>query len=263
MTTGANIRETVSISTPRTGSMRLARIALTGWGDAATPPTLETFSDHGRLWVKYTTATATLEMFRRSTMLSGDRVAYTSTAAADGLAVLVEDNSSGISGTCEVDNGTPGTLPTADVTMDIIISYASEYDLRSIQAQVAQLLDSTTSDWQAQGNRFERLLNEAKIIVDRWIIKEQLGKLCKDTWSRLALAHIVNQYDLRRTQALVALHIATLNRAGVDPDRMDQANNFLALAKNEFRDISLVFDNERDLSPDDATRAGVVRIVRS
>lgn len=261
MTTGANIRETVSISTARSGTMRLARINLTGWGDIAVPPALEQFSDHGRLWVQFDQATPDLRLYRRSTMLSGDLVASGTPSA--GLCTLTEDNSSGISGTLEVDNGTPGTLPTADATMDIIISYASEYDILSIQAQAEQLLDTTTSDWQGQGNRFERLLDEAKVKLDRWIIKEYNLKLCRDDWGRWALAHIVNQFDLKRTQALIALHIATLNRAGVDPDRMDQANNFLALAKDEFRDISIEFDNERDLQPDATTRAGVVRIVRS
>lgn len=250
MSTGATIRERYSVSIPRTGSARLSRIALTGWGaDGA----LAAFTDNGRLWVRYTHTGTLVEMFRRPSMASADLVC--SGTVSSGVVALSEANSSGITGTADIE-------ATADSTLDIVLSYASEYDLRTVQQQIAQLLDDNNK-WQGEGVRFERLLVDAKRYIDNWIIKEHFSKLKRDSWGRWALGHVVNTYDLARSHALVAVHIATLARAGIQPERHDQAMNFLDLAKSDFNGVSLEFDNERDLSPDDRTRAGVVRIERS
>lgn len=256
MTTGANISEDYSISDARSGSIRVSRLVLTGWGDAPSASAgLLSFSDGGRLWAKYTSSSALLELFSRSTMLSGDRVAYTNSAVASGKADLVEDNSSGISGSCDVDNGTPGTNPTENATFDIVVSYADEND-------IADVLDGYASYLPTSGNRFERALNLAKNELDQWIVRSFQKRLRLDTWGRWLLAHIVNTRDLKRAQALLVAHMETLKRKG-NIDTEERAEYYLAKAREAFANFTPVIDYERDIAPDNRETPGVIRLGRA
>lgn len=262
MATGANLGETYSISEPRTGSARVSRIVLTGHGAAPSAAAgLRTFSDDGRLWGRYTNSSTLLELFRRPTMLSGDRVAYTSAVVSGGKATLVQDNSSGISGTCDIDNGTPGTNPTADSTFDLIVSYADEQDIFDELDAAESLL--VAGKWQGRGTRFEALLDKAKKELDAWIVHTFAPRLKLDDWGRWRLANLVNQRDLARIHALIACHMAVTGRSGFADGALDKAAFYLDLARQSFKTFNPVFDYERDLTPNDRAVPGVITVRRS
>lgn len=254
MTTGANISEDYSISDARSGSIRVSRLVLTGWGDAPSASAgLLTFSDGGRLWGVYTASTADFSLLRRSADGGTDEVC--SGTVANGKVTLTEDNSSGISGSCDVDNGTPGTNPTENATFDIVVSYADEND-------IADVLDGYASYLPSSGNRFERALNLAKNELDQWIVRSFQKRLRLDTWGRWLLAHIVNTRDLKRAQALLVAHMETLKRKG-NIDTEERAEYYLAKAREAFANFTPVIDYERDIAPDNRETPGVIRLGRA
>lgn len=261
MPTGGSISEDYSISDARTGVVRVSRLRLTGWGDAPSATKgLMTFSDQGRLWFKYTSASTLLEVFRRPSMLSGDLVAN-DTAVASGKATLVEGISSGISGTLDIDNGTPGTNPTGDATLDVVVSYGDEDELEQELQGVASML--TAGKWGGEDIRFEALLKRAKRKLDRWIVQNYEVRLRQDDYGRIVLAHIVNQTDFARCHALIAAHMAVSGRSGFVEAAQDKAAQYLNLAQEEFKNINPVFDYERDLQPDNRAQPGVMPIWRA
>lgn len=261
MAVGANISEDYSISDARTGVVRVSRLRLTGWGDAPTASAgLLSFSDQGRLWFKYTLATTLLEVFRRSTMLAGDLVANDA-AVADGKATLVEQSSSGLTGTLDIDNGTPGTNPAVDATLDAVVSYCDEKELATVLDGLDGYLKS--GKWNGEDVRFEALLKRAKRKVDKWIVENHDPRMRVDTWGRVTTAHLVNQMDFARCQALVAASFATEQRSGFVEGNQDTADRLLTKAADEFADINPVWDYERDLSPDNRTVPGLTTVRRA
>ena len=264
MATGANISEDYSISDARTGSIRVSRLVLSGHGAAPSASAgLKAWSDHGRLWGVFTYASANsgnLSLLRRTADGGTDEVC--SGTVANGKVELAADNTSGISGTADVDDGTPGTNPSADATFDVVVSYdCDEIDLFEELDAAESLLESGT--WQGAGTRFEKLLNKAKRKLDQWIIASHLPRIRLDEYGRYLLAHLVNISDLTRCQALLAAHMATLGRAGFIDQAIDRAAFYLEAARDEFKTFTPVFDYERDGQPDNRALPGVIRLERS
>lgn len=240
-----HIAEDYSVRT-LTGVALLSRLALTGWGAVTLGVTaLEAFTDRGRLWWRFTASTNTLEFFRRPTLLSGDRVAFTDTAAADGKAVLVAANTSGFSGTCDITGGTPGANPTQDATGDVIISYADENELISACADVQGYLDGD-SKWNAQGVRFEALLRESKRELDERIVEKLCKDLARDAGGRRLLAAIADPRQLARVHALYTVYLLDAHRAGDDPARMESSQWHLDRALGLLKATRIALDNEAD-----------------
>lgn len=224
----------------------LSRIVLAGWGAVASGvPALETFTDRGRLWWKFTASTNELEFFRRPDMLAGDRVAYTDTAASSGKATLVEDTSSGLSGTCDIDEGTAGTNPTADATGDLIVSYAHENDILDEFANADGFLDSN-SKWYNQGTRFEALLRSAKRELDEALTEKLLEDLDRDSKGRRILAAIADPRQLAGVHALWCAYKLDAHRAGNDRERADMAQWHLDRAQKMLRSMRIALDDDAD-----------------
>lgn len=247
-----------------TGSAVLSRIALTGWGAMSSGvPAAETFTDRGRLWWKYTVSTTTLEFFRRPNMLAGDRVAYDD-GVADGKAELVQDTSSGFSGSCDIDEGTAGANPAADATGDLIISYAHEGDLLSEFAGIEGFLDANSKVY-GQGTRFEFWLRAAKRELDEALarlllddlgdhltqaqqtaITTLLGGISRDAKGRRLLAMIADPRQLAPVHALWCAYKAESHRVGNDRDRADMAQWHLDRANNLLHGMRVALDIDAD-----------------
>lgn len=260
MTTGANITETHSISEARTGTIRVSRLVLTGWANAVPSASagFKSFSDEGRLWGVYTSSSGDFSLYRRSTALSGDKVCSGTVSA--GKVTLAQANSSGHSGSADVDNGTPGTNPDADATMDVVVSYADENDLLRVDRQMDKYLASGLYPGGSSGTRFESLLGEAKRLCDRWLTSNFAGRMRYDVYGRPLLAHIVRLGDVARLHALLAVYLAYSGRG----EGMDEAvARRFAEAQEELRRLPVQFDYERDVTADTPSRANVVQIVRS
>lgn len=254
-----------------TGSAVVSRTRLGGWGAMnAGVPALETFTDNGRLWWKYTVSSTTLELFRRPTMQAADRVAYDD-GVADGKADLVQDISSGITGSCDIDEGTPGVNPTADATGDLILSYASEADLLSEYADVVGYLDSD-SQWYDQDARFEALLKAAKRELDESILargREFLADAVRHDPTNSAYARLLNadRATFRRTllASLDPRQFATVHaiwcaykleshRVGEHAERAEIAQWHMDRATRLLQGLSIELDVDADGTPDVTSR---------
>lgn len=263
MATGAINTEDYSLSEARTGTIRVSRIVLTGWGAAPTASAgLMTFSDHGRLWGVYTASSGDLSLYRRSTAGSGDKVC--SGTVSSGVVTLSAANTSGITGTADVDNGTPGTNPDANATFDLIVSYADETDVKRVHAAFDSFLTGTPATYMGLGlTRHEHVLLESKRELDRWIKARHESRLRYDTWGRPLLAHIAQQRDFARCQALIAAYMAAQMRAGLNPQYQELAAFYSKSAWEEFSRISIAFDYERDTRIDDTGKGATLRVFRA
>lgn len=260
MATGAVNSEVYSISEPRTGDVRVSRLVLTGWGaDPSSSAGIKTWSDRGRMWCVFTASTNDFSILRRTADGGTDEVC--SGTVSNGKVTLTADNTSGISGSADVDNGTPGTNPTEDSTLDIVVTYdCDENDVASELGQVQSLLSSGA--WEGEGTRLEAVLNKAKRMIDKRLISTYLTRLRLDDWGRYLLAHITNTSDLSRCQALYTAHLALLNRTQFVENQAELSAYYLDLAEKEFKTFTPIFDYERDLDPDDRRTAGVVQLHR-
>jgi hypothetical protein len=179
-----------------------------------------------------------------------------------GKVTLSADNASGITGSADVDNGTPGTNPDEDATLDVVLSYADENDLVRMDRNITSLLVSGVYPSGGASTRFEALLAEAKRMLDRWLLSRVAGNVRYDEWGRALLGHLVNTGDFARCHALLALHIATLARGVMGADAAEAAARYLDLAEAEFKRLPLRFDYERDAVTDRIIAASHVRLVR-
>ena len=228
-----------------TGDAVLSRIVLTGWGAVTSAvPALQEFTDRGRLWWRFTASTNLLELFRRPTLLSGDRVAYTSTAAASGKATLVQDSSSGFSGTCDIDEGTAGTNPVSDATGDLIVSYAHENDLIDAYAGVGGYLD-TNNKWQGQLTGFEAILLNAKRQMDEQLVGALGTNLRYDSAGRRDLASIADPRQLAPVHTRWTLALIEEYRK-----RIPDAEYWMAQAKGLLKQTQIVMDYDADATQD-------------
>lgn len=260
MATFGNITEDYSISEARSGTIRVSRLVLTGWGAAPTSSVgVKTWSDQGRMWGVFTASTNDLSLRRRGPgmYVSGDEVCSGTVSA--GKVTLAADNTSGISGTADIDAGVPGTNPTADALFDVIVSYADENDLIRAGRLATSLLNSGAYPSGASNTRFEVLLIDAKRKLDQWILARHSGEVRYDDYGRPLLAHIVRPGDLARCQALIAIHMGYLGRGR---EFMQEAEQFLALAREEFKSLTIQFDYDRDGVADYNVRGGVVKVYR-
>jgi hypothetical protein len=265
MPTGANIHEAYSISEPRTGNARVSRLVLTGWGAApASSAGLMAFSDQGRLWGVYTVGAQDTVTFYRRPEIDPAFAVCTGTVL-DGRATLAQASSSGITGSVDIDNGTPGVNPDKDATFDVVVSYCDEIDIIKAGGKLGGLLEGSPATYMGLGGvRFERLLIDSKAELDRWLVSNLEPRLRYDEWDRPLLAHIVRLGDLSRIQALIAAHQAALARgAALNPEQLPGAEAMIAEARRSFKSVAIQLDYERRLKGDANQRGGAVRIWRS
>lgn len=258
MTSMANISEAYSLSDCRSGRARVSRLVLTGW--AATPTAsagLKAWSDDGRMWIVI--AGTDFSVRRRGPGVYAGTDEVCSGTISGGKVALAADNTSGITGSADVDNGTPGTNPDEDATLDVVVGYADENDLLRVERNAISLLNSGVYPSGGSATRFEALLIDAKRKLDKWILAQAEGEIRYDEWGRPLLAHIVRTGDFARCQALIAMHMATLGRG---EEFADRAVRYLELAREEFKGISIQFDYERDGKADQNLRSGMIKLYR-
>lgn len=269
MASAADINEPYSISDARTGSIRVSRLVLSGL--AATPSATAGFkawSDQGRMWGVFTYVSANSGDFslrRRGPGLYAATDEVCSGTVADGKVTLAADNTSGITGTADVDDGTPGTNPQADATFDVIVGYADENDLAAGMAQAAKMLNSSAYPGGGASTRFERLLLDSKGMLDDWLETNYHDVLRYDAYGRPMLCDIVRPGKLARCQALIALHMWNLHRAGMQPESPAAllAEQMLESARFVFKNTPVAFDYGRDLSVDRREQGNVVKVRRA
>lgn len=260
MPQAVNIAEDYSIGSPTSGDLVLTRLVLTGWGAVTTAvPALETWTDRGRLWAVFTQSSGDLSFYRRSTLLSGDKVC--SGTASSGLVTLSQANTSGVSGTCEVTNGTLGTLPTVDGKCSVIVSYAHENDLIDRYAAVASYLDSN-SKWYGQNARFEAILRSAKRELDEIIATRLGGRLKPDASGRRNLAIISDPRQLAPVHALYTLGMIERHRSGMNPGRMEVAQQWFRDAIDLLKRTEIALDYESDAFVDTSASVSSGYLVR-
>lgn len=262
MATGANTAELHCISAARTGRIRVSRLALTGWANAVPSASagFKSWSDDGRLWGVYTSSTGDFSLYRRPTAGSSDKVC--SGTVASGKVTLAQANSSGHSGSADVDNGTPGTNPDGDATFDVVVCYADENDLLKIDRNVDKLLASGVFPGGSAGTRFEALLAESKRMLDRWLLERLGNGLPADEWGRPLLANLVRTGDYARCHALLALHCATLGRGVLGAEAALLAQTYMDLARGEFKGLTLQIDAGRDTVADSNHLGWAARLIR-
>lgn len=256
-----NIAEDYGIGSPITGDLVLSRLALTGWGAVASAvPSLETWTDRGRLWGVFTLSTADLSFYRRSTAGSGDKVC--SGTVASGLVTLAQANSSGIAGSAEATNGTLGTNPAQNSTLSVIISYAHENDLIDRYAAVTNYLDSN-SKWYAQGTRFEAVLRAAKRELDEWIVNRLASRLNRDSAGRRNLAIIADPRQIAPIHAMYTLAMIERHRGGLDEVRLETARRWFNAAMDLLRATEINLDYGQDAIIDDRTSGAGGYLIRA
>lgn len=242
-----------------TGDAVMRRLALSGWG--ATAAALQTYTDRGRLWWRYTSSGALLEFFRRPTLVSGHRVAY-ATITAGVSAAFTADNSSGFSGSCEIDNGTPATNPASDSTGDVIVSYADENDLKNALRGSRAYLDAN-SKWEAQDTRFEAILREAKVELDELLAGRLAGNLSRDDNGRRALAAIADPRQVARIHALYTVAMMERYRVGNSPERREAAEFWFTQALQLMSATQIALDDDGDDQIDREASVASIRLSRA
>lgn len=258
MAEAANITETYSLTDCRTGKARVSRLVFTGLNAAAS--TLATWTDSGRLWIAITGSDFSVRRRGPGVYAGTDEVC--SGTISGGKVTLTADNSSGIAGTADVDNGTPGTNPTEDSTLDVVVSYADENDLLRVDRNITSLLVSSVYPSGAASSRFEVLLNESKRMLDRWLLNRVQGRVRYDEWGRPLLGHLVRTGDFARCHALLAAHLAAMGRGILGQQGVDMAAAYGAAAEQEFKRLTLDFDFERDGVTNESMQAAYTRLVR-
>lgn len=258
MASFANKAETFNISDCRTGRARVSRLALAGLFTSASQ--LATWTDAGRLWIDITGTDFSVRRRGPGVYAGTDEVC--SGTISGGKVTLAADNTSGITGTADVDNGTPGTNPDDDATLDVVVSYADENDLLRVDRNITSLLVSSVYPSGAASSRFEALLIESRQMLDRWIQAKCEGELRYDEWGRPLLAHLIQIGDLARCHALLAAHIAALGRGVLGEQAALAAQTYMDAARQEFKNLTLRFDYERDGSPDARIMGSTIKLYR-
>lgn len=239
------------------GAMR--RLTLSGWG--ATAAALASYTDRGRLWWKYTVSGTLLEFFKHPSLAAGHLVAH-ATVTAGVSAALTADNGSGLSGTCELDNGTAGTNPAEASTGDVIISYASENDLKLAMRGSPNYLDAN-SKFEGQDVRFESILRESKTELDELIAGRLATRLSRDSTGRRALASIADPRQLARVHALYTVYMMERYRVGNKPERREAAEFWKTEALTLLSGTEIALDDEADDEIDSENNVGSIRLERA
>lgn len=258
MARAVNIAEPYASRT-LTGAATLRRVVLSGWGASASA--LAAFTDNGRLWWRYTASSALLEFFRHDGLAASHRVAF-GTVALGVCATLTADNASGFSGSCELDAGQSGVNPSGDATGDLIVSYASENDLRNAMRGSPNWLDAT-SKWEGQATRFEALLAESKVELDEVVAGRLAGRLPRDAMGRRALCAIASPRQLARVHALYTVYMMERYRVGNNPERRDACEFWKNEALTLLSATHIALDYEGDDSVDLESTVSAVRLGRA
>lgn len=257
----ANVAEDYSSRTYNGAAALLSRIALTGWGAVTTAvPSLETWTDRGRLWWVFTVSSGDLSFYRRATLGSGDKVC--SGTVSSGLVTLSAANTSGVTGTCECSNGTLGTTPTVDASGDMIVSYAHENDLIDRYAGVVSYLDSN-SKFEAQNTRFEAILRDSKRELDEHIAGAIGSRLRFDSSGRRMLADIADPRQLAPVHAMYAIGMLEMRRAGLDMRRHEVGSHWQSKARELLRGTLIAMDYEADAKQDVEANVSSARLILS
>lgn len=250
-----NVAEDYSIRT-LTGDAELSSLVLTGWGAITSQVTaLYTYTNRGRMWWNYTASSGAVTVSNKQ----GGTSYLTGTASA-GLVTLSQANSSGLSGTLIINNGTPGTNPAQNSTGDFILSYADENDLVDVMAGVASYLDSN-SKWQGQLARFEAILKRAKRELDEHIFQKLAGSARRDARGRRVLADIADPRQLASVHANYTAMMIEQYRGNRQPVFLESAREYERRWHNLLGAMTLELDHEADGQVDAAVNMTSTRLV--
>lgn len=228
----------------RLGDARITSLELTGWGAMNNGvPALKEFTDSGRLWGRFDASSGDVEMFRKPTMLPGDLVM--SGNASAGSVDLTEDNSSGMSGSMDIDGGSLGSNPLEDSEFDVVVSYANELDIK----RVYEGLDGEMTDGQfnGEGARMESLLKDTKReIIDPKIWDKHADEIGVDAQGRPNIAWMSSPRQLARCQAFFCAAALAERRASLNPELIDLAERYESRANDAWGSTAIAFDPEAD-----------------
>lgn len=228
------------------GDLKLAKLTLAGWGAAAS--TVRTKTDGGRLWGRITTGNV-FELWSTPTFTDATkRVAYSGTIAAAGAITFAQDNTSGISGTANVEY----TLGEEQL-FDVVVTYASEEDVLMLYKGARSELD-TDGKLDGLDAGLESLLKKTKRKLDSMLWfrygpeGDEEALLEADAMGRRDLSAIVAPRQLAETHAMMVVAELYQRRAAVEPESnfARMATDFARRAKQEFDILTVAFDLERD-----------------
>lgn len=241
----------------RSGDAQISRLVLSGWQTAAS--TLATWSDKGRMWGKITTGDV-FELYRRPGLASGDKVC--NGTISSNAVTLSQANSSGISGSADINTFTSGSTHL----FDVIVSYADEQDIVRMYSGAANELDSN-SKYEGQDTRFEALLKEQKRYLDQLLwtrLKDQIGT---DTLGRPLLGYIADPRQLARVHAKLCVAQLYERRGDVGSEAglafHEAAARARSQAVEELNSLNILLDSNRDQVADSFGKPGVIPVGRA
>jgi hypothetical protein len=231
----------------RDGDLVLAKLHVTGWGAAAN--TVRTKTDRGRLWGRITTGNV-FELWSTPTFTDATkRVAFSGTIAAAGAITFAQDNSSGISGTADVDY----TLGEEQL-FDVVLTYADEEDLTRAYKAARSELDNS-GNFEGQDDGFEAILKDTKRVLDKRLWErygpdapDGVPVLEADEQGRPQLAAISDPRQLAAIHANLTVAALLWRRAASDQEGALAATAG-AYEKKAWRDFDIenvAFDLTRD-----------------
>lgn len=234
----------------------LQNLILTGWGAITSQVTaLFTYTNRGRMWWTYTASSGAIVISNKQGGTS-----YLTGTASSGLVTLSAAGGSGISGTAEIHNGTPGTNPAQNSMGDFIISYADENDLVDVYAAVANHLDSS-SKWQGQLARFEAILKRSKRELDEYVFAKLATKARLDARGRRLLADISDPRQLASVHANYTAMMIESYRGNRAPVIMDSAREYERRWQDLLGAMEIGLDAEADGQVDTYANMSSARLV--
>lgn len=243
----------------RSGDAKLSRLALSGWQTAAT--TLRTWSDRGRMWGKIspTSGDGYFQLFRRPGLAAGDLLAHGTISASTNTVTLTAQNSSGITGSCDILEHSE----TQTHLFDVLVSYADEQDIVKIFSGAVNELDSN-SKYEGLDTRFEALLKEQKLYLDQLLyarLKDQIGT---DVLGRPMLGYIADPRQLARVHAKLCVAQLYERRGdlGTEIGRAftEARDKAKAEAMEEFNQLNILLDSNRDQVAEATAQPGVLDV---
>lgn len=247
MSSYANVSTDYSIGRPITGDMVLSDLALTGWGAVtANVPSLFTWTNRGRLWAVFTASTGDLSLYRHPAAASGDKVC--GGTVTSGAVTLSAANTSGITGTAKVTNGTAGTNPEQDSTGTVVISYAHELDLADAYGIGLDNELDGSSKYRGRDTRFEAVLKTAKRDIDAKL-REYLAPNLPSSTSRLPDLSAISdprQDNLVRAHAMIGAAIICELRGPLDPAFYNMGKDLRRRAYEVLQSRKVMLDSDAD-----------------
>lgn len=227
----ALVEDAFTISAPRTGDAGIRKLQLDGWSNN---PLLE----QGRLYWQVTVGNS-LQFFSDEAKGATEMVC-SGPIQADDTVALVENNSSGITGSARVSH-TDAEISTGEA----IITYAQEQDLLLWEKRL--VIDFLDDNGEFLGEtRFEQPLKRAKVAIDK-MLSNKLEPFFRRKASReIDLAAISKPRTVAETHALYTIYLIYWSQNNGDTDIQDLANQYKRMSKDELDLAKIAIDVDND-----------------